>query len=743
MVKSRPDSPFKQELLKCPRNGLVDGFPIKVYFNGEFWGIYTLNIPKDGWMFNMSKDNPNHIVLCAERNTDGNSSLITSCQFRKLWDGVDGVEWSYEFGTPSDTVKNSLNRCISFVMDASDEEFHNNISQYFDLYSLLDYYCFSYVTCHLDGLAKNMLLVTYDGVVWGASLYDMDSIYGVNWNGASFVSPQYKCPEQYQEQFSRLWVRIEECFADELRARYTELRQEALSLTNIIDHVEEIYDLLSPNMKTDETTKWTNIPQYNANTMTRFRNYMRDRPVYVDAEMKLIGTTKPNIECTGISLNKNTLTLGAAGSGTRNLGINLLDGAEWADGDLDIFTGAVKSSNTDKYTELNVSTPGKYTFSSTIGYTYKKITLYNTDGTFIYGLGNQSTTDNYSVNINEPCIVRLSAYPNNLVWDSSAISFIGVNFDEVITDKDVTYTLTASDLNVRYVGSEYVFTELFFDRIYDDLVIVKYDGNTYKCLFNLTMAADDTNINKIKNINNLGYNYYGNWDNKSFLFTALPIAYGTTADEILANMTSTTITINPTDELSNLPTSTISSAQLTATVTPENCTQPVVWSVSPEGICTVNKGLVRAKANGDCVVTATCGQHSATCNVNVSGIEEQPVREGYTTVVFNGSENWTVPGWDRYTDTNYGVYELNINSYIDSTVEFPTTGEDIPTFICDTFEPKTQAVMYETPQEGICGTVYLTKKLIAVASTSFPIKDVAAFKSYLNQNNLVVYFKNI
>ena len=307
MVKSRPDSPFKQELLKCPRNGAVDGFPIKVYFNGEFWGIYTFNIPKDAWMFNMNEDNPNHVVLCAERNTDGNSNLINSCQFRKLWDGVNEGDWSYEVGTPSDAVKDSLNRGISFVMNSTDQEFHDNISEYFDLYSLLDYYCFSYAVCHLDGLAKNMLLATYDGVVWGACLYDMDSIYGVYWNGSSFVSPEYKCPEQYQEQFSRLWVRIEECFADELRARYAELRQHALSLTNIVGHVEEIYDLLSPNMKTDETTKWPSIPTYNTNTITRFRNYMRDRVKYTDAEIALIGVF---IACESITLSKTELKMG-------------------------------------------------------------------------------------------------------------------------------------------------------------------------------------------------------------------------------------------------------------------------------------------------------------------------------------------------------------------------------------------------------------------------------------------------
>ena len=34
------------------------------------------------------------VVLCAESNTDGDSSRITSCQFRKPWNGADGNDWS-------------------------------------------------------------------------------------------------------------------------------------------------------------------------------------------------------------------------------------------------------------------------------------------------------------------------------------------------------------------------------------------------------------------------------------------------------------------------------------------------------------------------------------------------------------------------------------------------------------------------------------------------------------------------
>lgn len=332
MVASRPDSPFKQQLLTAPRYGVVDGFPIKVYFNGEFYGIYTWNIPKDGWMFNMDDSNPNHMVLCAEKNNDSTNTSddILRCEFRKEWDGTDGNSWSIEFGTYSDALKNSFNRCVNFVMTATDEEFKANIGNYFDLYSLLDYYCFSYLVAHIDGLAKNMLMATYDGVIWGATLYDMDSIYGADWQGTQFKATNIQCPEQYQDTNSLLWQRIESCFSAELYARYLELRQGALSLSNIIKHVEEIYDVIPDRVLADEKAKWTSLPAVNTNTMTRFRNYMRDRAVYVDAQMEEIGTKVP---CTGIVLSADTLSFTTTDTQTLSVVVspdNCTDRVTWS-----------------------------------------------------------------------------------------------------------------------------------------------------------------------------------------------------------------------------------------------------------------------------------------------------------------------------------------------------------------------------------------------------------------------------
>ena len=48
-------------------NDLVDGFFVEVYINGNYQGLYTMNIPKAEWMFDMDKNNPNHnntFLLC-------------------------------------------------------------------------------------------------------------------------------------------------------------------------------------------------------------------------------------------------------------------------------------------------------------------------------------------------------------------------------------------------------------------------------------------------------------------------------------------------------------------------------------------------------------------------------------------------------------------------------------------------------------------------------------------------------
>ena len=361
MVNSRPESDFKTNLLNTPHNGSVDGFPIKVYVNGEFWGLYTWNIPKDAWMFNMDDKNPNHMILCAEYNNNGDNTQNNTCEFRATWRGESDANWSIEVGTYSEALKNSFNNAISHVMNSSDEDFKANFSNYFDLYSMLDYYCFSYLTAHIDGLGKNMLMATYDGVHWGACLYDMDSIYGANWDGQSFKNTNIRCPEEYCETNSLLWKRVEKSFSQELYDRYFELRNGALSLGNIVTHVEEIYNLIPDRIFNDDFQKWTTIPGQTTNTITRFRNYMRDRAAYCDERFKELILDK---SVTGVTISGNSEV---------RVGDNITLTANLTPSIADVTTGSWSASNTNvtlnNSNGLRVVVNGSTLGSSTITFT--------------------------------------------------------------------------------------------------------------------------------------------------------------------------------------------------------------------------------------------------------------------------------------------------------------------------------------------------------------------------------------
>ena len=667
IVKSRPDSTFKQQLLSAPRCGLVDGFPIKLYFNGEFYGIYTWNIPKDGWMFNMDENNPNHIVLCAEKNTDGNSSLINSCQFRQLWTNGDGNDWSVEFGTYSTDLQTKFNRVIAFVKDSTDEEFKANISQYLDLYSVIDYYCFSYLCCHLDGLAKNMLMVTYDGNIWGCSLYDMDSIFGVNWNGQSYVATNYQCPEQYQEQFSLLWPKIERCFGNELYQRYLELRRGALSLSNIIKHVEEIYDVIPDRVFADEKAKWTSLPQVNTNTMTRFRNYMRDRAAYVDAEMLAIGS---NFPCTGIVLSADTLSFTTTDTQTLSVVVsptNCTDTVTWSvspTGVVSVDNGVVTPIANGSCTIT--ATCGSYsdTCSVTVSLPNVECTGINLDQNTL-ALGGNSGTENpnllsgvnstisgggnlefdaitleagfYEIsNINEGTFTWLGYTINGVKTEpkggsTDSIAFLIEGTSDVIisayADNKETNTADKLALYKSELGTPQQFTQAgngYFDN----------KGNLVEStadVYSETISLDTTKRYIVKYIGSdtINGNYIVVKFNSNTVLNPKPLITGQII-KIIENASTLAISVNTSlCSLSDIQLielnragKTLNKAQLTATVTPENCTQPVVWSVSPEGIVTVNNGLVTAVSNGEATVTATCGTQTAICAVTVSGMSE-------------------------------------------------------------------------------------------------------------------------
>lgn len=167
-----------------PNAGAIDGYPIFTFINDGYVGLYTMNIPKDDWMFGMNDGAGTNVVLCGEAWNDAT-----------YFDGnavIDGTDWNYEV-KPANTSGvvasfNAIYAALSMpeTTEAEISAKKSAIMACVDIYSVLDYWIYLDKLCITDNTGKNQLMVTYDGIKWIMSAYDLDTAFGLHWAGASY-----------------------------------------------------------------------------------------------------------------------------------------------------------------------------------------------------------------------------------------------------------------------------------------------------------------------------------------------------------------------------------------------------------------------------------------------------------------------------------------------------------------------------------------------------------------------------
>ena len=213
---------------------------------------------------------------------------------------IDGNDWTDEIheDNPPQSIVTRWNEVINFVRTSTDEQFKTNIEQYFNLDSLIDYYIFAYAICGLDILGKNQMYLTYDGSLFYASAYDLDSTWGLYYNGRHYVSSEYRMQEDYEvgvhNTSNLLYDRIESLFSDEIKSRYAELRAGVLSIAYIKDQFAAWCDISSPELMALDYAPETgngafvsmpHAPDGVENNYQQIVAYAEARLAYVDAQI--------------------------------------------------------------------------------------------------------------------------------------------------------------------------------------------------------------------------------------------------------------------------------------------------------------------------------------------------------------------------------------------------------------------------------------------------------------------------
>lgn len=278
VVKSRTTA--NATLNALPNAGAVDGFPCVIILNGKFHGLYTWNIPKDGWMFGMSDSTLQQAILCADGYSPG--TTFTG-------DATLNGDFDLEYVANEDSdswVLTSLNRLINAVASSNGSNLDSTIAQYLDWDSAIDYYILTVLLGGSDMIDKNYLLATYDGTKWFFSAYDMDTSYGLHWDGKSLTAATGRVTFADVASGNRVMHLIRNHKTAQLKARYTALRSGVLSEDNVYLAFSNFAAGIPRALLEEDVRKWPTIPSSSVSNTAQILNWYRMRVAAMDKEIE-------------------------------------------------------------------------------------------------------------------------------------------------------------------------------------------------------------------------------------------------------------------------------------------------------------------------------------------------------------------------------------------------------------------------------------------------------------------------
>ena len=292
-----------------------DGFPVAVYLNDKFYGIFSFQLKKHRDNYHMDKSTAEHVHLDGTINYDilwngtivwgtgdngfevrnpknlyaiGGNKYDADIKQEEIA-GEDEVNtWIAAGQLPDGTVISSkikknlqmtakvkkyiqnFANTINVIQAAasayeasskSDEDlkvFKQVFEKYYDVENLVDYVIFSDIVRNGDGFSKNWQWFTYDGVKWWVGLYDCDCTFGGFFTGDQIKNPitgHLNTSTNLPNGF------ITKYYAAELINRYKYLADNGIvSADNIYSLIQDWCMRIGTDFFKEEYKKWADSP---------------------------------------------------------------------------------------------------------------------------------------------------------------------------------------------------------------------------------------------------------------------------------------------------------------------------------------------------------------------------------------------------------------------------------------------------------------------------------------------------
>lgn len=285
-------------------------FPVIVYQNGSFYGVYAWCIKKHRDNYHMSKSNPAHIHLDGtlyasylwngtidwtqfeirnpknlyykepHNDKEGNATYEYDADIAQAEiAGDDEVNAWIEAGQLPDgtaitskikknlqntaKVKNSIISLSKYTAEinaaSTTEEKKALIEKYIDVQSVIDYEITNSLTCDADGFGKNWQWITYDGIKWFVTEYDKDMSFGNMFHGMNLSQPWGM--SGWGKRGQGVYPIVANLYADDITAKAKELvENNVISEDVLIGLFDDWVSRVGYNNYVLEYDKWNESP---------------------------------------------------------------------------------------------------------------------------------------------------------------------------------------------------------------------------------------------------------------------------------------------------------------------------------------------------------------------------------------------------------------------------------------------------------------------------------------------------
>lgn len=260
------------------------GFPVIMYLNGEFWGIYTIMLKKNRANFRMDKKDYKSVMLDLDNGSivSGNKNWesfeirnpkVLICMDGSKYNGdapkelIDESSEKYD-ASNKDMINTVLtkNAIVSLAdsynkvkeldsLSKSSDEIRTTIERYYNVDYIIDYIIFSNLIQNADGWGGNWQWTTWDGVKWNPNPYDLNASLGLDPYGLIATSPVERVSS------GAIAAYVYKYYITEIKDRYKYLKNsKIISIDNIIGLFYSWIKRIGTDNYANEFKKWNSTP---------------------------------------------------------------------------------------------------------------------------------------------------------------------------------------------------------------------------------------------------------------------------------------------------------------------------------------------------------------------------------------------------------------------------------------------------------------------------------------------------